>query len=180
VHPHTLSERRRLYLLGRVLVARHYGRPLTLVAVARAIGTSPRQLQRAYAQFGDSFQEDLFARRMAAAAQLLAEQRAIPVSDVGRLVGYPHSSHFASSFRRRYGLSPARFRECALRHAATRTPTPAPTRTPTPTGADSATPGHAAGSHQPRPRPRPQHQHQPQPASPPLPPPGQTARPPAA
>ncbi|HKH78765.1 MAG TPA: helix-turn-helix transcriptional regulator [Solirubrobacteraceae bacterium] len=141
MHPDTISERRRLYLLGRVLVARYYGRPLTLVAVARAIGTSPRQLQRAYAQFGDSFQEDLFARRMSAAAQLLVEQRAIPVSDVGRLVGYPYSSHFASSFRRRYGLSPAKFRECAVRHGATRTP---------------------------------------QPAHPPLPPPGQAARPPAA
>jgi len=98
-------------------VARYYRRPLTLAAVASAISTSPRQLQRAYARFGDSFGEDLFARRMSVAAQLLVEQRAIPVSDIGRLVGYPHSSHFARVFRRRYGLSPAMFRERALRHA---------------------------------------------------------------
>jgi len=32
-----LSEHRRLYLLGRVVVARYYRRPLTLVAVARAM-----------------------------------------------------------------------------------------------------------------------------------------------
>lgn len=120
MHPDTLSERRRLYLLGRVLVARYYRRPLTLAAVARALSTSPRQLQRAYAQFGDSFHEDLFARRMSVAAQLLAEQRAIPVSDVGRLVGYRHSSYFARAFRRRYGLSPALFRDRALRHVAAR------------------------------------------------------------
>lgn len=116
MHPDTLSERRRLYLLGRVLVARHYRRPLTLAAVARAISTSPRQLQRAYAQFDDSFHEDLFARRMSVAAQLLVEQRSIPVSDVGRLVGYRHASYFARAFRRRYGLSPALFRDRALRH----------------------------------------------------------------
>jgi AraC-like DNA-binding protein len=121
VHPETLSERRRLYLLARVVVSRHYRRPLTLAAVARALSTSPRQLQRAYAQFGDSFHEDLYARRMAVAAQLLSEQRSIPVRDVGRLVGYP-STYFARAFRRRYGLSPALFRNRALRHAA-RSPT---------------------------------------------------------
>jgi AraC family transcriptional regulator, positive regulator of tynA and feaB len=116
VHPNTLSERRRLYLLGRVVVARHYRRPLTLAAVARAISTSPRALQRAYAQFDDSFHEDLLARRMSAAAQLLIEQRSIPVGDVARLVGYRHPSYFARAFRRRYGVSPAIFRARALRH----------------------------------------------------------------
>ncbi len=116
MHQDTLNERRRLYLLGRVIVARHYRRPLTLAAVARAVSTSPRQLQRAYAQFGDSFHEDLFSRRMAVAAQLLVEQRTIPISDVGRLVGYRQASYFAFAFRRHYGLSPALFRDRALRH----------------------------------------------------------------
>jgi AraC-like DNA-binding protein len=106
----TLSERRRLYLLARMVVARHYRRRLTLATVARALSCSPRQLQRAYALFGElTFHEDLVARRMAAAAELLAEQ-AIPVSDVARLVGYRHASHFARAFRRRYGVSPALFR----------------------------------------------------------------------
>jgi AraC family transcriptional regulator, positive regulator of tynA and feaB len=112
----TREDRRRLYLLGRVVVARYYRRPLTIEAVARAISTSPRALQRAYAQFDDSFHEDLLARRMTAAAKLLAEQRAIPVADVGRLVGYRSASHFARAFRRRYRLSPAEFRERTIRH----------------------------------------------------------------
>jgi AraC-like DNA-binding protein len=112
----TLEARRRLYLLARLIVARHYRQALTLAAVSGALASSPRQLQRAYSQFGESsFSEDLFARRMAAAAELLIEQRAIPVSDVARLVGYRQASHFASAFRRRYGLAPARFRERAPR-----------------------------------------------------------------
>jgi AraC-like DNA-binding protein len=115
VHPATISARRRLYLLARVIVARHYGRELTLSMVARAVSSSPRQLQRAYVQFGEmTFQEDLLARRMTAAAELLVEQRAIPVRDVARLVGYRQAPHFARAFRRRYGLSPARFRDRAL------------------------------------------------------------------
>ncbi len=114
----TIDTRRRLYLLARVVVARHYRQALTLDAVAAAVSSSPRQLQRAYALFGDTtFQEDLLARRMAAAVELLIEQRAIPVRDVARLVGYRQAPHFAQAFRRRYGLSPASFREQAPRRA---------------------------------------------------------------
>ena len=115
MHPHTVSARRRLYLLARVIVARHYGRRLTLPVVAAAIASSPRQVQRAYAQFGEStFQEDLFARRMSVAAELLVSQRAIPVADVARLVGYRQAPHFARTFRRRYAVAPAAFRASAL------------------------------------------------------------------
>lgn len=117
MHPETLAAHRRLYLLARVVVARHYRRQLTLGEVAAALSTSPRQLQRVYAQFGEStFHEDLFTRRMAAAAELLVEQGAIPVRDVARLVGYRQAAHFARAFRRCYGLSPARFREQGRRH----------------------------------------------------------------
>lgn len=112
VHPETLAARRRLYLLARLVVARHYRRDLTLALVARALSSSPRQLQRAYAQFGEAgFGEDLRARRLAAAAELLLEQPSIPVRDVARLVGFCQASHFALAFRRRYGVSPARFRQ---------------------------------------------------------------------
>jgi AraC-like DNA-binding protein len=115
VRPDTASERRRVYLHARVVIARHYRSDLTLAVVARALASSPRQLQRAFAQFGqESFSEELLARRMTVAAQLLIEQRWIAVEDVARLVGYSSSSHFARAFRRRYGLPPARFRQQAL------------------------------------------------------------------
>jgi two-component system response regulator YesN len=115
MNPDTLAGRRRLYLLARVIVARNYRRELTLALVAAAVSSSPRQLQRAYAQFGETtFREDLLGRRMTAAADLLIEQRSIPVRDVARLVGYRQAPHFAQAFRRRYGLSPARFRDRAL------------------------------------------------------------------
>jgi AraC-like DNA-binding protein len=118
VRPDTIRERRRLYLLARAVVARHYRRRLTLAAVAGALSSSPRQLQRAYSQFGEiTFHEDLYARRMSAAAQLLVEQRSIPVGQVARLVGYRQAPHFARAFRCRYGVSPAVFRARAFRHA---------------------------------------------------------------
>ncbi|HEY8303439.1 MAG TPA: helix-turn-helix transcriptional regulator [Solirubrobacteraceae bacterium] len=111
MRPSTIAQRRRLYLLARVVIARHYRRPLTLDGVARALASSPRQLSRAYAQFGEcTFREDLLARRLDIAARLLVEQPAIPVREVARLVGYRQAPHFAQAFRRRYGLTPAAFR----------------------------------------------------------------------
>ncbi|HEV2982678.1 MAG TPA: helix-turn-helix transcriptional regulator [Solirubrobacteraceae bacterium] len=121
MRPETQAARRRLYLLSRVVVARHYRRHLTLPAVARALASSPRQVQRAYAQFGrQSFHEDLLERRMRAAAALLIEQPAIPVADVARLVGYRQPSHFARAFRRRFGLAPAGFRSVARQNGVHR------------------------------------------------------------
>jgi AraC-like DNA-binding protein len=114
VRPQTTSTRQRLYLLTRVVIKRHYRLELTLAEVARGLGSSPRQLQRAYEQFSQStFREELLARRMAVAAELLIEQRSIPVADVARLVGYRHAPHFAHAFRRRYGVAPAAFRAAA-------------------------------------------------------------------
>jgi AraC family transcriptional regulator, regulatory protein of adaptative response / methylphosphotriester-DNA alkyltransferase methyltransferase len=88
MRPGTSAERRRLYLHARLLVKRRYGERLTLKVLARMLASSPRQLQRAYEQFGrGTFREDLLARRMIAAAELLSKP-SIPMRDVARLVGY--------------------------------------------------------------------------------------------
>jgi AraC-like DNA-binding protein len=112
VRVNTFRERRRLYLLARVVIGRHHARrDLTLGTVARVLCCSSRQLQRAFAQFGErTFQEELAARRMTAAAQLLAEQP-LPIREVATRAGYSRGPHFAAAFRRHHGLSPTRFRE---------------------------------------------------------------------
>jgi len=110
MRPQTVAERRRLYLQARLAIKRHYAKQLTPQIVARALATSPRQLQRAFAQFGEStFGEDLRGRRMVAAAELLS-QPSIQVCEVARQVGYCQPSHFARAFRCFYGLPPTAFR----------------------------------------------------------------------
>jgi transcriptional regulator GlxA family with amidase domain len=123
------AELQRLHALASLLVARHYRRPLTVTGVADAVGASPRRLQRAYSHAGEgSFREHLAQTRLAAAAELLAGQ-SIPVELVGRLVGYREPSAFARAFRRRYGLTPARYRAAArtARAATLSSPTTAAT-----------------------------------------------------
>ena len=111
MRPQTFRERRQLHLLARMVIMRSYRTPLTIEAVAKSLASSPRQLQRAFSQFGtSSFREDLRAQRMTAAAELLS-QPAVRVCDVARMVGYRQPSHFARAFRRRYGVSPTVFRD---------------------------------------------------------------------
>ena len=147
----TLDSRRELYLRARVIVARHYRRRLTLPLLARALASSPRELQRAYAQFGElSFREDLQTRRLRAAAELLASQPSIPVADVARLVGYSQAPHFGHVFSERYGLPPGRFRERSREAPAQSTgggePAASPARASVGDGSCSSSPRSVAGS----------------------------------
>ena len=109
MRPGTLTERRRLYLHARLLVKRRYHEHLTLEVVAKTLASSPRQLQRAYEQFGRvTFREDLLARRMIAAAELLSKP-SIPMRDVARLVGYSQPPHFARRSGAATGFRPLSF-----------------------------------------------------------------------
>jgi AraC family transcriptional regulator, regulatory protein of adaptative response / methylphosphotriester-DNA alkyltransferase methyltransferase len=104
-----------LYRESCAIVARHYRRPLTVVVVARAVASSPRQLQRAFIEVGGTtFSAHLRDVRLANAAELLARQP-LTVRQVARLVGYRQPPHFAKAFRRRYGVTPADYRERARR-----------------------------------------------------------------
>jgi AraC-like DNA-binding protein len=115
----TAESRGRLYERVRALIAAEYRRELTLARAARALASSPRQIQRAYEQSGETtFREDLRARRLQVGAELLSGQAALRVEDVARLAGYGHVAHFTRAFRERYGHSPGAFRALARTAAA--------------------------------------------------------------
>jgi AraC family transcriptional regulator, regulatory protein of adaptative response / methylphosphotriester-DNA alkyltransferase methyltransferase len=112
-----------LYRESCAIVLRHYRRPLTVAVVARALASSPRQVQRAFAEVGGtSFSAYLREVRLRNAAELIARQP-LTVREVTLLVGYRQPPHFAKAFRRRFGVTPAQYRERARRRAARQTPT---------------------------------------------------------
>ena len=82
---------------------------LTVAELARGIFTSRRQLQRAFAEAGTSFQATLHAIRMERSAELLVES-SLPVSAIAGLVGYRQPPQFAKAFRRYYQLAPTQLR----------------------------------------------------------------------
>lgn len=107
----TIERRRALFDEATAIIAREYARPLDLDDVARRVATSRRQLQRAFAESGEtSFRSYLAEVRMARARELL-DDSAVPVREVARRVGYRQPAQFAKAFRRHFGAPPSSVRE---------------------------------------------------------------------
>src|SRR5689334_14302953 len=106
----TAERREELFQEAMDLIARDYASDLNLDNVARSLATSRRQLQRAFAEVGDtSFRDELARVRMGHARALLAED-SLPVRQVAARVGYHQPAQFAKSFRRYHGMPPSAYR----------------------------------------------------------------------
>jgi transcriptional regulator GlxA family with amidase domain len=108
--PATVNRRRALFLDAARIIEAEYPEKLALDDVARRVATSRRQLQRAFAEAGEtSFRTYLQAVRMERAAELLRTGQA-PVNQVANAVGYRQPAQFAKAFRRHHGSAPSAFR----------------------------------------------------------------------
>jgi len=106
----TIRLRTSLFQEAAEIVDREYASDLSLDDIARRVASSRRQLQRAYAEIGDTtFREHLTRVRMQRAAELLA-RRSMTVREVARRVGYRQPAQFAKAFRRYQGQAPSAFR----------------------------------------------------------------------
>ena len=119
VRESTVSRRGELYRDAIAVIELRYAEDdLSLQTVARAIATSRRQLQRAFAETGGtSFRRELQRVRMVRAAELLREG-SLSVQAVAGAVGYRQAAQFAKAFRRHYGAPPSAFRDDDQRLAA--------------------------------------------------------------
>ena len=108
--PATVELRSSLYADAVAIVDREYASELSLDDIARRVASSRRQLQRAYAEIGDTtFRDHLTGVRMDRAAELLA-RRGVTVREVAHRVGYRQPAQFAKAFRRHHGVAPSDFR----------------------------------------------------------------------
>ena len=109
--PETALRRRELFLDATAIIDLEYDDRLALDDVAHRVATSRRQLQRAFAEAGEtSFRAYVQRVRMNRAAALLREGSA-PVNVVATAVGYRQAAQFAKAFRRHHGAPPSSFRE---------------------------------------------------------------------
>jgi AraC-like DNA-binding protein len=108
--PSTIRLRTSLFQEATEIVDREYASDLSLDDIARRVASSRRQLQRAYAEVGDTtFRDHLTRVRMQKAAEMLAT-RALTVREVAHRVGYRQPAQFAKAFRRYRGVAPSDFR----------------------------------------------------------------------
>jgi AraC-like DNA-binding protein len=103
----TIDRRRQLFAEAASIIERDYAQPLALDEVARRVASSRRQLQRAFAEAGEtSFRSYLVRVRMERARELLREG-GLQVSEVAQAVGYRRPSQFTRTFRRHFGAPPS-------------------------------------------------------------------------
>jgi AraC-like DNA-binding protein len=108
--PATIRHRTSLLDDAIAIVEVEYASDLALDDIARRVASSRRQLQRAYAEIGDTtFREHLAAVRMERAAEML-RVRGLTVREVAHRCGYRQPAQFAKAFRRHHGSSPSAFR----------------------------------------------------------------------
>jgi AraC-like DNA-binding protein len=100
------------YARACAYLAFHFHETIRLPALARDVaGCSPGHLARLFREkSGISFQEFLIELRLQKAAELL-ERTDQAVGKIARRVGYLDPSRFAAHFRRRFGRSPAAYRD---------------------------------------------------------------------
>ena len=111
--PATIRHRTSLFEEATSIVESEFASELSLDDIARRVASSRRQLQRAYAEIGNTtFREHLTAVRMDRAAEMLG-MRGLTVREVAHRVGYRQPAQFAKAFRRHRGLAPSDFRAAA-------------------------------------------------------------------
>jgi two-component system, response regulator YesN len=92
------------------IMSSEFSRPYKVEDVARRVATSPRQLQRVFAEVhGLGFRAYLRGIRMCRAAELLATTD-LPVKEVAQRVGYRDASQFSKAFKRTRGVTPSEAR----------------------------------------------------------------------
>lgn len=108
--PATVRHRTSLLDDAVAIVEVEFASDLALDDIARRVASSRRQLQRAYAEIGDTtFREHLAAVRMLRAAEMLGN-RGLTVREVAHRVGYRQPAQFAKAFRRHHGVAPSDYR----------------------------------------------------------------------
>jgi AraC-like DNA-binding protein len=115
---HTVRARAVIVHGAAAYIAERIADAVRLEDCARALYTSPRQLQRALSDHGTTWRRLLRDIRMREAARQLGGLDR-PVGEVAGAVGYADPGQFAKTFRRVYGVPPSRYSEWARSYAPT-------------------------------------------------------------
>ncbi|MES0872444.1 helix-turn-helix transcriptional regulator [Sinimarinibacterium thermocellulolyticum] len=107
----SLAERR-LHDVLRYIETHLSDPKLSVVAVAKGCGISPRYLSLLLRQHGTPFSELVWSKRLAAARQWLSTARAgeASISEIAYRVGFKSPAHFSRMFKRAFNISPRQYR----------------------------------------------------------------------
>ncbi|MCD9025712.1 response regulator transcription factor [Cohnella silvisoli] len=108
--PDRESDKRAINLILNIVHAQ-YQNDICLDTVAEQIYLSPRYVSAIFKkEMGESFVKYLTEYRLSRARQYLRETN-MKIKDIAEKVGYTDTSYFGMIFRRRFGMSPVKYRE---------------------------------------------------------------------
>ncbi|WP_138498829.1 helix-turn-helix transcriptional regulator [Nostoc sp. PA-18-2419] len=100
-----LQEIDRIYHAREILL-RNIGNPPSLIDLAQQVGINEYTLKRGFRQiFGTTVFGYLHDYRMEQARQLLLSGQ-MKIEQIAQIVGYANRSHFATAFKKKYGVNP--------------------------------------------------------------------------
>jgi AraC family transcriptional activator of tynA and feaB len=95
-------------------IARHLSDPeLSVTRVAEAVGVTPRHLQRAFMDSGQTPRQFILDQRLIEAARLLSRSGGVQpgrIIDIAFSLGFNDASHFTRAFAQKFGCSPSHYR----------------------------------------------------------------------
>ncbi|CEN45954.1 Transcriptional regulator, AraC family [Capnocytophaga canis] len=95
----------------RHLLMHNFHAPLSLSELSRRVGLNENKLKYGFKEiFGTTVFGYLFDHKMQLAKQLLLETNK-SISEIAEACGYDYVSHFSTAFKRKYHVSPLKFRE---------------------------------------------------------------------
>lgn len=95
---------------ARNFIETNYRTPPTIASLARHVGMSETVLKTNFKScFDTTIYGYLFNYRMNIAKKFLGDS-SLTIAEIGEKTGYEHPSHFTTAFKRKYGISPAEFR----------------------------------------------------------------------
>lgn len=96
--------------LARDIITSNLSQPCSIVDLAQQIGTNDCYLKKHFKQvFGTTVYGYLHKERMERSRELLLDGSK-KISEVARLAGYKHASHFTSAFKKYFGYLPNKIR----------------------------------------------------------------------
>ena len=101
-----------------VLMEQNIGQPFAIKELARRVGTTPRQLDRAFAVQADRAPAEFWRELRLVHGHWLLLNTERPVTRIAHECGFADCAHFTRWFKRRYGDTPRAFRADRLSRAA--------------------------------------------------------------
>jgi AraC-like DNA-binding protein len=84
-------------------------KPPTIRELAKLTGTNENKLKKGFRLLYNTSINKLLQNERLSKAKLLIAEEAYPIKEIARMVGYRHSGHFTSKFKKRFGVLPKEY-----------------------------------------------------------------------